>query len=179
MRIISGKNKGRQIIAPKNLPVRPTTDFAKESLFNILNNLVVLADTDVLDLFAGTGNISYEFASREGKTITAIDNNRNCVQFIKQTAARLNYENIDTIQSDYMSFINNVHEKWDVIYADPPYNMEGIENIPQLIFDNEVLNADGFFILEHNKSIDFLEHPNFYDHRHYGKVNFTFFRNRQ
>lgn len=179
MRIISGKNKGRQIIAPKNLPVRPTTDFAKESLFNILNNLVFLPDTLVLDLFAGTGNISYEFASRESKNITAVDNNRNCVHFIKQTAARLNYENLDTVLSDYISFIHNAHDKWDIIYADPPYNMENIESIPLLIFDNKVLNVDGLFILEHDKSIDFSEHPNFYDHRHYGKVNFTFFINRQ
>lgn len=179
MRIISGKNKGRQIIAPKSLPVRPTTDFAKESLFNILNNLVFLPDIDVLDLFAGTGNISYEFASRDCKTITAVDMNRNCVQFIQQTAQRLNYDNLQAIQSNYLSFINNSYNTWDVIYADPPYDMKAIEEIPSLIFDGQLLNADGFFILEHDKSIDFSEHAEFYDHRHYGKVNFTFFKSTQ
>ncbi len=178
MRIISGKNKGRQIIAPKNLPVRPTTDFAKESLFNILNNLVSLPEVDVLDLFAGTGNISYEFASRDCKTITAVDINRFCIQFIHHTALKLNYQNLFVIQSNYKSFVNNAYKKWDVIYADPPYDMEGIENIPQLIFDNHLLNPDGFFILEHDKSIDFSKHSEFYDHRHYGKVNFTFFRSQ-
>lgn len=179
MRIISGKNKGRQIIAPKNLPVRPTTDFAKESLFNILNNLVDITEIDVLDLFAGTGNISYEFASRGSESITAVDVNRNCSQFIHQTATRLNYKNLFIIQSDYRAFINNTHKTWDIIYADPPYDMEDIVKIPQNIFDNQLLNPEGFFIIEHDKSIDFSEHPNFYDHRHYGKVNFTFFINRQ
>ena len=177
MRIISGKNKGRQIITPKNLPVRPTTDFAKESLFNILNNLVSLTEIDVLDLFAGTGNISYEFASRDCKTITAVDINRKCSQFIHQMAVKLNFQNLFIVQSNYKSFVNNAYKTWDIIYADPPYDMEEIEKIPQLIFDNQLLNPEGLFILEHDKSIDFSEHPNFSDHRHYGKVNFTFFKN--
>lgn len=178
MRIISGKNKGRQIVAPKNLPVRPTTDFAKESLFNILNNLVSLSEADVLDIFAGTGNISYEFASRDCKSITAVDINRNCSKFIQQTAGKLNFENLSVIQSDYRSFINNAYNTWDIIYADPPYDMEGIVNIPQLVFDNQLLNPDGLLIVEHDKNIDFKAHLKFYNHRHYGKVNFTFFMNR-
>ena len=177
MRIISGKNKGRQIITPKNLPVRPTTDFAKESLFNILNNVISIVEIDVLDLFAGTGNISYEFASRNCRSITAVDINRNCTNFIHQTAFKLSFKNLYSIKADYKAFINNTHKTWDVIFADPPYNMEGIEEIPQLIFDNQLLNPDGFFILEHDKSVDFSKHAKFFDHRHYGKVNFTFFKN--
>lgn len=179
MRIISGKNKGRQIVAPKNLPVRPTTDFAKESLFNILNNLVSFSEVDVLDLFAGTGNISYEFASRDCKTITSVDINRHCTKFIQQTAVNLNFQNLFIIQSNYKSFVNNAYKKWDIIYADPPYDMEEIADIPQLIVDNELLNSEGLFILEHDKSIDFAKHPGFYDHRHYGKVNFTFFKHQE
>ncbi len=179
MRIISGKNKGRRILTPKNLPVRPTTDFAKESLFNILNNMILLVETDVLDLFAGTGNISYEFGSRESKSITAVDINHNCTRFIHQTAVKLNYKNLYIIQADYKAFIKNTSKTWDVIFADPPYNMEGMEEIPKLIFDNQLLNPDGLFILEHNKNIDFAKHTEFFDHRRYGKVNFTFFINRQ
>lgn len=179
MRIISGKNKGRQIIAPKNLPVRPTTDFAKESLFNILYNKVSLTEIDVLDLFAGTGNISYEFGSRDCKSITAVDINHNCTQFIHQTAVKLNYKNLFIIQADYKAFIKNTNKTWDIIFADPPYNMEGIGEIPKLIFDNQLLNSDGLVILEHNKSIDFVQHTEFFDHRCYGKVNFTFFKDRK
>lgn len=178
MRIISGNNKGRQIIAPKNLPVRPTTDFAKESLFNILHNMVLITELDVLDLFAGTGNISYEFGSRDCKSITAVDMNHNCTQFIHQTAVKLNYKNLYIIQADYKAFVKNTNKTWDIIFADPPYNMEGIEEIPKLIFDTQLLKPDGLFILEHDKSIDFAKHTEFFDHRRYGKVNFAFFKNQ-
>jgi len=178
VRIISGKNKGRQIIAPKNLPVRPTTDFAKESLFNILHNMVLITELDVLDLFAGTGNISYEFGSRDCKSITAVDMNHNCTQFIHQTAVKLNYKNLYIIQADYKAFVKNTNKTWDIIFADPPYNMEGIEEIPKLIFDTQLLKPDGLFILEHDKSIDFAKHTEFFDHRRYGKVNFAFFKNQ-
>jgi len=175
VRIISGKNRGRKIVAPANLPVRPTTDMAKESLFNILNNYIDFKDLDVLDLFAGTGNISYEFASRESKTITSVDNNHACTRFISQTAEKLNYDNLYVIQSDFMAFINNTIKKWDLIFADPPYNMANIETIPNIIFEKKLLNNNGWLIVEHNKNIDFSNHPKFNNHRAYGKVNFSFF----
>jgi len=111
VRIISGKNKGRKIIAPQNLQVRPTTDMAKESLFNILNNHVNYEDLNVLDLFAGTGNISYEFVSRGSKSITAVDNNPKCTSFINQTAKKLNYDNLYVIRSDYRVFMKHTHNK--------------------------------------------------------------------
>jgi 16S rRNA (guanine(966)-N(2))-methyltransferase RsmD len=178
VRIISGKNKGRHIVAPNNLPVRPTTDLAKESLFNILNNIVSLGESDVLDLFAGTGNISYEFASRESKSVTAVDSNRICTQFIYQTATKLNFKNLFVIQSDVKAFIRNSRKTWDIIFADPPYDMEGLDKIPALIFEHHLLNPEGIFILEHNKRIDFSMFSGFSDHRRYGKVNFTFFMNQ-
>ncbi len=175
MRIISGKNRGRKIVAPANLPVRPTTDMAKESLFNILNNHINFEDLDILDLFAGTGNISYEFASRESKTITSVDNNRFCTGFIQQTAEKLNYENLYVIQSDFKAFINHTLKKWDLIFADPPYNMADIETIPKIIFEKKLLKNKGWLIIEHNKNIDFSNQINYYDKRIYGKVNFSFF----
>ena len=175
MRIISGKNKSRKIVAPTNLPVRPTTDMAKEGLFNILNNYIDFKDLDVLDLFAGTGNISYEFASRESRTITSVDNNRACIRFIRQTAEKLNFKNLFVIQSDFRAFINHTLKKWDLIFADPPYNMANIETIPKIIFEKKLLKNNGWLIIEHNKNIDFSNHPEYYNHRVYGKVNFSFF----
>lgn len=175
MRIISGKNKGRKIIAPVNLPVRPTTDFAKESLFNIINNLKNFEEIEVLDLFAGTGNISYEFISRHARKVTALDNNILCTKFIRHTADRLNFENLFVIRSDYRSFINHTVMKWDLIFADPPYEMEEAENLPELIFEKQLLKPDGIFVLEHKKSLDFNHLRFFSDHRVYGNVNFSFF----
>lgn len=175
MRIISGKNKGRKIIAPANLPVRPTTDMAKESLFNILNNYINFEEMSVLDLFAGTGNISYEFASRGSKEITAVDNNSKCVNFIDQTGRKLNYENLIAIRADYRAFIKQSFNKWDIIFADPPYNMENTEEIPTLVLDNQLLKKNGWLIIEHAKNISFEGFTGFTDHRVYGKVNFSFF----
>jgi len=180
MRIISGKNKGRRILAPKNLPVRPTTDMAKESLFNILNNHVYFEEIDVLDLFAGTGNISYEFASRGANIIHSVDDNRHCTNFIERTAQSLNYTNIHSIQSDYKYFIRHAHIQWDLIFADPPYAMREIfQGLPNLIFEHQLLKENGFFILEHPEIYSYEDHPNFREHRNYGRVHFTFFENRE
>lgn len=179
MRIISGKNKGRKIVAPTNLPVRPTTDFAKESLFNILNNHVDFADLEVLDLFAGTGNISYEFCSRGSESVTAIDIDKKCARFIQQTAQKLDFKNLYIIQSDYRSFLNRTVKKWDLIFADPPYNMEKIDNIPGLIFENQLLKQNGILVIEHSQNIDFSGFDGFVEHRIYGKVNFSFFSSGQ
>jgi len=177
VRIISGKNRGRRIVAPANLPVRPTTDMAKESLFNILNNLVDFTDLDILDLFAGTGNISYEFVSRGCKSITSVDSNNQCARFIKETAEKLDFNNLTVLRSDAKSFLNNAYTKWDIIFADPPYTMENADFIPKIIHDRELLHPDGLLIIEHNEEKDFSDHENFFDHRKYGKVNFSFFHN--
>jgi 16S rRNA (guanine966-N2)-methyltransferase len=175
VRIISGKNKGRKIIAPSNLPVRPTTDFAKEALFNILNNQIKLDGIEVLDLFAGTGNISYEFTSRNAQKVLAVDNNYNCTKFIQQTADKLNYKNLFVIRADYKAFIKHTEMKWDLIFADPPYNMEEVESLPSIIFEKQLIKPKGMLILEHKKSINFSQFQHFSDHRVYGNVNFSFF----
>ena len=176
MRIISGTHKSRIIHPPKNLPVRPTTDFAKESLFNILNNNFEFADLKVLDLFSGTGNITYEFASRGFAEITSIESNYNCCAFIKKTAAEMNFSNIRVIKSDVFSFLKNCIAKYDIAFADPPYEMEGIANIPDIVFEKKILNNNGWLVLEHSRKIKFSGHPNLLQHRNYGKVNFSIFK---
>ena len=176
MRIISGKNKGRRITAPSNLPVRPTTDMAKESLFNILGNHFDLDEISALDLFTGTGNIAYELVSRGCRQVTAVDNDARCIKFVKQTISLLNYHQITAIQSDYASFLKRSGIKWDLIFADPPYQMEAVEEIPLAVWDLDLLNAGGWLVIEHDRHHDFPGHPGFFDHRKYGKVNFSFFR---
>lgn len=174
MRIIGGKYKGKNIIAPKNLPVRPTTDFAKESLFNILNNRIDFEDCKLLELFAGTGNIGYEFASRGCKDITSVDVNFQCIQFIKRMNRELQFNN-RIIRSEAMRFLKQCKEQYNFIFADPPYQMEGIESIPTLVFEKELLKPESILVVEHEKHLDFSDYPNFQENRQYGRVNFSFF----
>jgi 16S rRNA (guanine(966)-N(2))-methyltransferase RsmD len=175
MRIISGKNKGRKIIAPTKLPVRPTTDMAKESLFNIIRNYVDIEEISVLDLFAGTGNISYEFASRGCPSLHSVDHNFKCISFIRQTAEKLNFTNLQVVQSDYEVFLCRSKNSWDLIFADPPYDMKNIEKIPDLVFTQDLLKNNGWLVIEHDKKQDFASHSSFYEKRTYGRVNFSFF----
>jgi len=149
MRIISGLYKSRKIIAPKNLPVRPTTDMAKESLFNIINNLYYFDDISVLDLFAGTGNISYEFASRGTEQITSVDQDFGCVKFINKTTEMFEMP-IQTIKSDVFKFLEKTSLQSNIIFADPPYNFtdEQFKKIPELIFKNNLLLDDGLLIVD-------------------------------
>ena len=176
MRIITGKYRGKQIHPPANLPVRPTTDFAKESLFNILNNLVDFEELRVLDLFAGTGSISYEFFSRGSSLVTAIDRDPHCVAFINKTAGILNAENLEAVREDAFQFLKHPFGRYDLVFADPPYDMEGIDTLPDLVLSCCILYPDGLFILEHSRDHDFSKHPNFSQHRKYGNVNFSFFQ---
>lgn len=176
MRIISGKLKGRRLSAPKNLPVRPTTDMAKESLFNILNNHYYFDSISVIDLFSGTGNISYEFASRGTKEIYAIDANFNCIRYIYNTAKTLDL-NINTYKSDVYKFLEKTPLKVDVIFADPPYNFETEQflKIADLVNEKKLLNEEGVLIIEHSKYTDLTGHKNHsYDKRYGGNV-FSFF----
>ncbi|MFL9844497.1 RsmD family RNA methyltransferase [Flavobacterium rhizosphaerae] len=176
MRIISGKFKGRRITAPKNLPVRPTTDMSKESVFNILNNYFDFAGLKVLDLFAGTGNLSYEFGSRGADNITAIDADFGCVKFMKQTAADLDL-NITPIKSDVYKFLGSHKSVYDIIVADPPYHFtqEQFEQIPLLVFEKELLNTDGMMIIEHSKHTTLDHVMNFSFSKKYGGSIFSFF----
>ncbi|MFL0061044.1 16S rRNA (guanine(966)-N(2))-methyltransferase RsmD [Tenacibaculum maritimum] len=176
MRIISGKYKGRRLTAPKNLPVRPTTDMAKESLFNILNNLYYFDAISVMDLFSGTGNISFEFASRGSKEIYAVDQHFACIKFIQSIAENFNF-NINTYKSDVYKFLEKTPLKTDVIFADPPYDFEKQEflKIVNTVFERNLLNDDGLLIVEHSKHTDLSSHPKHsYDKRYGGNV-FSFF----
>ena len=178
MRIINGTHKGRVIKVPNGLPVRPTTDFAKEGLFNILNNKINFEDTKVLDLFSGTGHISLEFASRGSNTILAIDKNFKCVGFLKATAKELKLE-IDTIKSDVFDFLKNCNQKFDLIFADPPYDLENIPAIHQLVFEKQLLNENGILIIEHGPRTNLETLQGFVQKRSYGNVNFSFFENNK
>ncbi|KAA2216522.1 MULTISPECIES: RsmD family RNA methyltransferase [Maribacter] len=177
MRIISGKHKGRQLLAPKNLPVRPTKDMAKEGLFNILNNRYYFPDLKVLDLFAGTGNISFEFASRGVDDILAVDMHSGCINYISKIANELEMD-IKTVKSDVFSFLSRNTEKFDVIFADPFYDMElgEFQKLPSLIFENELLLEDGVLVIEHSKQTNLESIPHFDNSRKYGNSVFSFFK---
>lgn len=175
MRIISGSHKSRQIRAPKNLPVRPTTDMAKEALFNILVNNFDLEDIVVLDLFAGTGNITYEFASRGALGVTSIDTELRCVDFIRTTSKELGFDQVLSFRSDAFRFLQNSQNQYDIIFCDPPYDMEGIEVIPRIVLEKKLLKENGWLVIEHSKKNKFDEVPGFLQHRHYGSVNFSIF----
>lgn len=175
MRIVSGTHKGRPIKTPLDLPVRPTTDLAKESLFNILNNNFYFDELNVLDLFSGTGNISYEFASREAKSITCVDSNMKCTEFIKNTALNFGFKQMFVIKADVEQYLSKCNTQFDLIFADPPYELNWIDKIPDLVFNNKILSENGWLVIEHSKSTNYSNHPNFKQIRKYGKVNFSFF----
>lgn len=176
MRIISGTYKGRRISAPKKLPVRPTTDMAKEALFNIINNQFYFDEISVLDLFAGTGSISYEFASRGTETITCVDQDFGCIKFINQTAEAFEMS-IQTIKSDVYKFLENTKLKSTIIFADPPYafTIEQFSKIPELIFQNNLLEEEGLLIVEHSKHTDLSNLVNYSYSKSYGGNMFSFF----
>lgn len=176
MRIISGKHKSKRIQAPKNLPVRPTTDMAKESLFNIVNNLYYFDAISVLDLFAGTGNISYEFASRGTNNITAVDAHFSCAKFINQTAEKLELD-ITVLKSDVYKFLEKTPLTFDLIFADPPYDFEESQflKIIDTVFERNLLNEDGLLIIEHSSHTNLSEHNKFSYDKKYGGNMFSFF----
>lgn len=175
MRIIGGKNQRKQIIAPLKLPVRPTTDIAKEALFNILNNHFDFEEITVLDLFAGTGNISYEFASRGAREVIAVDINNDCVHFIKKTSTALNMINLRAVRAEAFQFIGICKIDFDIVFADPPYDYSGTLNIPQEVLSAKLVKPGGWLIIEHGENKDFSHMDFFYEKRRYGKVLFSFF----
>lgn len=197
MRIISGIYKGRRITPPKNISARPTTDFAKESLFNLLNNRIDFEGIDMLDLFAGTGSIGLEFISRGARDVISVEMAHTQQNFIIQTCKMLKIRNLKLIRGDVFKFINSCKIQFDFIYADPPYDLPQLPKLPDLIFKDvadssiNILNAEnintnnsygstllkpnGIFVLEHSKNNDFSNHPHFVETRKYGNVHFTFF----
>ncbi|MFL0352453.1 RsmD family RNA methyltransferase [Xanthomarina sp. GH4-25] len=176
MRIVSGKFKGRRITAPKKLPVRPTTDMAKEALFNILNNLYYFNNISVLDLFAGTGNISYEFASRGTTQITCVDQDYGCIKFINETARSFEMP-IQTIKSEVFKFLEKTTQKATIVFADPPYDfsIEDFTKIPEIVFKNNLLEKNGILIVEHSKHTDLSQIDNYNYSKSYGGNMFSFF----
>lgn len=175
MRIISGLYKGRRISTPTHIKARPTTDFAKEGLFNLLNNRIDFEDIDVLDLFAGTGSIGFEFVSRGCRQVTAIETYETQCAFIRKVCTELKISNLQLLKMDVFKFIGSTNLQFDFIFADPPYELNIIEQIPDLLFKNNLLKSDGLFVLEHSAKNNFGTHPQFLDHRAYGNVNFSFF----
>ena len=176
MRIIGGRLRGKYILPPKGYGARPTTDFAKEALFNILDNEYEFDDLKVLDLFGGTGAISYEFASRGAGRVYCIEMNRENASFIKTEAARLGLDAVVMVRDNVFDFLPVCREKFDMIFADPPYALEGLETLPDRIFERDLLHPDCYFILEHGGEHSFVSHPRFFKERTYGRVHFTFFK---
>ena len=161
---------------PRNLRARPTTDFAKENLFNVLVNLVDFEELDVLDLFSGTGSISYEFASRGARSVTSVEVNSVHHNFIRQTARELKFENFYAVKANAFLYLKSCTKKFDLIFSDAPYDLEGSEEIVSLVFEHDLLTDDGIFIFEHSKDQDFSEHEKFWQLRSYGSVQFSFFK---
>jgi 16S rRNA (guanine(966)-N(2))-methyltransferase RsmD len=176
VRIISGKYRGKQIIPAKDFSARPTTDFAKESLFNILGNQFDFEDIEVLDLFAGTGSISYEFASRGALRVDSIEMSPKYAGFIQKTASELKFDQLNVHRANVFQFIKRISSKYDIVFADPPYDLEGVDTLPALLLAQDALKEGGVFILEHSAKLNFSDNPRIIDHRNYGSVNFTFFR---
>lgn len=178
MRIITGSLGGRKIHPPAQMPyTRPTTDIAKEGLFNILQNHIDFEELKTLDLFGGTGNISYELASRGVKELTIVEKDQKMSGFIKKTATELGLENFRVVRSDVFKFIKDCGEKYDFIFAGPPYALTAIDELPMLVFKHELLNAGGWFVLEHTPRNNYEGHPQFKMARNYGTTVFTFFEN--
>ena len=175
MRIIGGEFKGRTFRAPGNLPTRPTTDQAKEALFNILVNRVELSEMCVLDLFSGIGSVSLEFISRGVNQLTSIDRNPKCLRFQDDCRQKLNIENWSTSRNDVLRFLPNAASKFDLVFADPPYDFPDHQRVHELIMEWELLKPDGLFILEHDSTLKTEDWSGFEQMRRYGRVHFSFF----
>ena len=174
MRIIHGKYRSRRLNLPKKLKARPTTDQARESLFNILINRVYFEDVKVLDLFSGTGSISLEFASLDTRDITLVEKNRFQIQYINSNIELLGIDSINVIQGDVFTFLKRNNVKYDIIFADPPYDLPNISLLPELIIPH-LSDPESILILEHGLSTSFKDHPGLRETRRYGKVHFSFF----
>jgi 16S rRNA (guanine966-N2)-methyltransferase len=177
VRIISGRFKGKIISAPNRLPSRPTTDFAKTGLFNILANHLDFEAVSVLDLFCGTGNISYEFASRGCEEILAVDEDAHCVKFVNETFRDLKLSQAKAFRSDVFRFIDNCKQSFDVIFADPPFEFDA-SHIPEIIFEKKLLNEDGWLIIEHQSKQKLETEIPAEQIRIYGNCAFSIYRNK-
>ena len=176
MRIITGKYKGRHFDIPRTFKARPTTDFAKENIFNVLTGYIDFEGTEALDLFSGTGSITLELLSRGCAHVTSIELDRDHHRFICDCLKKLNTEDCLPLRADTFRFIKSCRQQFDFIFADPPYALKELPQIPDLIFERQLLKEDGLFVFEHGKDNDFSQHPHFLEHRQYGSVNFSIFK---
>lgn len=174
MRIISGSHRGLKLQAPAKLPVRPTTDMAKEALFNIIEQKVNIDEISVLDLFAGTGNISFEFSSRGVKEITSIDRHADCVKYIQETNQKLKFQST-IIRADVFKYLKTCVHKYDLIFADPPYDLPNIPEIIHWVKENSILKPNGVLIIEHSSFQNLSSYKGFVEARKYGTSTFSFF----
>ena len=177
MRIIQGKHKNRRFAIPKNLKIRPTTDRAKESLFNILENIYDFENLEVLDLFSGSGNITYEFCSR-GAVVTCVEVNKKCTKYIFETSKKLGMKNT-IYQKDVFRFLKTCKKKYNIIFADPPFNYSKdiYSKLIKIIFEKKIITSEGTVIIEHSNFLNFKEHENFIKSKKYGDINFSFLKN--
>lgn len=176
MRIITGIYKGRHFDIPRSFKARPTTDFAKENIFNVLNGYIDLDGAMALDLFAGTGSISLEMLSRGCSQVVSVEGDRDHANFIRQCMTKLGTDANVLIRGDVFRFIKSCSQQFDFIFADPPYALEQLAQMPDIVMERDLLNEGGLFVLEHGKRNDFSQHPRFVEHRAYGSVNFSFFQ---
>ncbi|WP_315253639.1 16S rRNA (guanine(966)-N(2))-methyltransferase RsmD [Segatella oulorum] len=176
MRIITGRYKGRHFDIPRTFKARPTTDFAKENIFNVLQGYTNFDGKTALDLFAGTGSISLELASRGCQQVVSVEADRDHAAFIRQCFAKLGADNQLLIRGDVFKFLKTYRQSFDFIFADPPYALRELAQIPDLILESTLLRPDGLLVFEHGKDHDFSQHPRFVEHRQYGSVNFSIFR---
>ncbi len=177
MRIIGGTLSGIRFEPPKNIPTRPTTDMAKQGLFNMLNSSFNFENIKVLDLFGGTGSISYEFASRGCRDITTVEIFPRCANFIRDTVKKNNLTAIKVLQMDVFNFIDTCTQRFDVIFAGPPYPLLTLDTLPDLVIKHKLIDGKGWFILEHNPNHNFEQHPNFVKYKNYGSTIFSIFSN--
>ena len=179
MRIITGKYKGRHFDIPRSFKARPTTDFAKENIFNVLTGYIDFEGATALDLFSGTGSISLELLSRGCERVVSVEADRDHHRFIQQCLKKLE-DSVNShclpIRGDVFRFVKSCKQQFDLIFADPPYALKELPTIPSLIFEKNLLKPEGVFVFEHGKDHDFSDHPNFVEHRSYGSVNFSIFR---
>lgn len=176
MRIITGRYKGRRFEIPRTFKARPTTDFAKENIFNVIQGYLDLEDTVALDLFAGTGSISLELLSRGCRQVVSVEADRDHASFIRQCMQKLETDSCSLIRGDVFRFLKSCRQQFDFIFADPPYALKELPEIPDIVLGKGILAEGGVFVFEHGKQYDFSAHPRFLEHRSYGSVNFTLFR---
>lgn len=176
MRIIRGKYGRRRFDVPTNITARPTTDFARENIFNVIENLVDIEGARCLDLFAGTGAVSFEMLSRGAASVTAVEKSPVQARFIRKVAETLGDDNLRLLRGDALRYVRDATSSFDIVFADPPYDLPGFGDIPGAVIASGLVAPGGLFVMEHSKAYDFSSLPGFIDHRAYGSVNFSLFR---